>query len=62
MKTGRWLAPMSINKTRGLLYAIARLLGDINAISSGSPAKIGKRAARRAAGRATGKALRKIFK
>lgn len=53
---------MSINKTRGLLYAIARLLGDINAISSGSPGKIGKRAARRTAGRATGKALRKIFK
>jgi len=53
---------VSINKTRGLLYAIARLLGDINAISSGSPGKIGKRAARRTAGRATGKTLRRIFK
>ncbi|MGI5876463.1 MAG: hypothetical protein ACOX6X_06575 [Dethiobacteria bacterium] len=53
---------MSINKTRGFLYALARLLGDLNAISSGSPTKIGKRAARRAAGKAAGKALRKIFK
>jgi len=62
MKAGRWLVPMSINKTRGFLYALARLLGDLNAISSGSPTKIGKRAARRAAGKAAGKALRKIFK
>ncbi|NLY39854.1 MAG: hypothetical protein GX044_11235 [Firmicutes bacterium] len=53
---------MSGSRCRGVLYAIARLLGDFNAISSGSPAKIGKRAARRAAGRATGKALRRIFK
>ncbi|HPU00788.1 MAG: hypothetical protein GX890_07555 [Firmicutes bacterium] len=53
---------MSINKTRSVLYAIARLLGDINAISSGSPKKVGQRIARRAAGRATGKALRRIFK
>lgn len=49
---------MSINKTRGFLYALARLLGDINAISSGSPRKVGQRIARRTAG----KALRKIFK
>lgn len=53
---------MSINKTRGFLYKVASLLGDAKAISSGSPAKIGKRIARRAAGKATGKAFRKIFK
>jgi hypothetical protein len=53
---------VSINKTRGLLYKIARLLGDVSAVSSGSPAKMAKRAGRRAAGKATGRALRKIFK
>ncbi len=50
---------MSINKTRGFLYALARLLGDINAVKKG---KVGKRVARRIAGKATGKALRKLFK
>ncbi|AQS55696.1 hypothetical protein [Novibacillus thermophilus] len=50
---------MSLNKTRGFLYTLARLLGDVNAVKKG---KIGKRIARRAAGRATGKALRNLFK
>lgn len=50
---------MSINKTRGLLYMIARILGDINAVKKGT---VGKRVARRVAGRATGKALRRIIK
>jgi len=50
---------MSINKTRGLLYWIAKLLGDVNAVQKGT---VGKRIARRAAGKATGKALRKLFK
>ncbi len=50
---------MSINKTRGWLYFIARLLGDVNAVKKG---KVGKRIARRAAGKATGKALGKLFK
>ena len=53
---------MSINKTRGILYKIARLLGDFQAISSGNPQKIGKRIARRAAGKSTGRAMRKLFK
>ncbi len=53
---------MNINKTRSLLYTVARLLGDVKAVSSGSPKKIGQRIARRAAGRAAGKTLRKIFK
>jgi|GEM_PF-1680632 len=53
---------MSINKTRSILYTLARLLGDFQAISSGDPKKIGKRIARRAAGKATGRALRKLFK
>ena len=53
---------MSVNKTRGLLYKIARLLGDISAVSSGSSKKMAKRAGRRATGRVAGKTMRKLFK
>ncbi len=53
---------MSINKTRGLLYKLAKLLGDLSAVSSGKPGKITKRVTRRATGKATGKVFRKIFK
>ncbi len=45
--------------TRGLLYKLARLLGDINAVQKG---KVGRRIGRRTAGRATGRTLRKLFK
>lgn len=50
---------MSINKTRGFLYTLAKILGDINAIQKGT---MGKRLARRAAGKATGRALGRLFK
>lgn len=50
---------MSINKTRGFLYALAKVLGDINAVKRG---KVGKRIARRIAGKATGRGLGKLFK
>jgi len=50
---------MSIGKTRGFLYTLARLLGDANAVKKG---KVGKRVARRAAGKATGRTLRKLLK
>ncbi len=50
---------MSINKTRGFLYKLSRLLGDVNAVKRG---KVGKRIVRRAAGKSTGKMLRKMFK
>ena len=50
---------MSINKTRGFLYWLARLLGDVNAVQKG---KVGKRVARRAAGKATGRTLRNLLK
>jgi len=50
---------MSINKTRGFLYWLARLLGDVNAVGKG---KAGKRIVRRTAGKAAGKTLRKFFK
>ncbi|MFO7951567.1 MAG: hypothetical protein R6U91_01975 [Bacillota bacterium] len=53
---------MSVHKTRGFLYWIARMLGDYSAVSSGSSKKMAKRAGRRVAGRATGKTLRKLFK
>ena len=45
--------------TRGWLYKLARLLGDVNAVKKG---KVGKRIARRAAGKVTGRGLRKLFK
>ena len=44
---------------RGLLYQIARLMGDYQAIKKGT---VGKRITRRAAGKATGRAMRKLFK
>mgnify|MGYP000949377784 CR=1 FL=1 len=53
---------MGISKTRGLLYTLAKLLGDVQAISSGSPKKVGKRVARRIAGKTTGRLFRKLFK
>jgi hypothetical protein len=53
---------LAINKTRGILYKVAKLLGDISAISSGSPKKMAKRAGRRTAGKVTGRAFRKLFK
>ena len=53
---------MSINKTRGLLYKLAKLLGDISALSSGKPGKVTKRVFRRATGKATGKLFQKLFK
>jgi len=53
---------MSISKIRSFLYWLAKFLGDISAISSGSPKKMAKRAGRRAAGKASGKALKKLFK
>lgn len=48
-----------INQTRGLLYGLARLLGDVNAVKKG---KIGRRIGRRVAGKVTGRALRGLFR
>jgi hypothetical protein len=50
---------MSVNKTRGLLYWIARILGDVNAVNKG---RVGRRIGRRASGKMTGKGLRRLFK
>ncbi len=50
---------MSINKTRGFLYRLARILGDLNAVQRG---RIGRRILRRSAGKITGRGLGKLFK
>ncbi len=53
---------MSVHKTRGFLYKLAKFLGDFQAVSSGNPGKMGKRIARRTTGKAVGRSLRKLFK
>jgi len=53
---------VSVNKTRNFLYQLAKLLGDWQALSSGSGKKMARRVGRRVAGKATGRALRKLFK
>ena len=49
----------SINTYRGLLYKLARIMGDVNAAQKG---KIGRRVARRAVGRLTGRGLGRLFR
>ncbi len=44
---------------RSLLYVVARLLGDVNAVRRG---RIGQRIVRRVAGKAAGRALRKTLR
>jgi len=64
---GLWLGRLKRRKRRGgrrmsfrsLLYAIARLLGDLGAVQKG---RTSKRIGRRIAGRSAGKVLRKLFK
>ena len=50
---------MGISKTRGFLYWLARLLGNVSAVQKG---KVALRVERRLAGKATGRALRRLFK
>jgi hypothetical protein len=44
---------------RSMLYMLARLLGDVQAVRRG---RVGRRIARRAAGRATGRGLGRLFR
>lgn len=44
---------------RNLLYKLARLLGDANAVKKG---KVGQRVARRGAGKVVGKGMGKVFR
>lgn len=57
---------MTINKFRSFLYALAKGLGDVQAmnksIRTGSTAPIARRAGRRLAGKVTGRLLGKMFK
>jgi len=46
-------------RLRSILYILARLLGDVNAVKKG---KVGQRIARRAAWKITGRALRRLFR
>lgn len=50
---------MSIGKTRGFLYLLARLLGDVQAVRKG---RIGRRVGRRIVGRATGRGIGRLFR
>ncbi|MCC5841499.1 MAG: hypothetical protein JJT96_15400 [Opitutales bacterium] len=44
---------------RSLLYALARLLGDVNAVKRG---RVGRRIGRRVVGRAAGKGMGRLFR
>ncbi len=48
-----------ISQTRGVLYTVARILGDVSAVQKGT---VGKRVARRIVGKATGRGIGKLFK
>lgn len=48
-----------MNTFRSFLYALAKILGDVNAIARG---KILRRIGRRLAGKGTGRLLGKIFR
>lgn len=45
-------------KLRGLLYWLAKLLGDLGALQKG---KVGRRAGRRMAGKGASRILRRLF-
>lgn len=49
----------TISQTRGILYQLAKFLGDVSAVNKGT---VGKRVARRAAGKASGRLFGKLFK
>lgn len=53
---------MRISKIRSFLYRLARLLGDLSAIMSGNPKKVGRRIYNRAVGRAMSRVTRRLFK
>ena len=49
----------TVNKTRGALYSIAKLLGDYQAVRRG---RVARRVGRRIAGKITGRGLGRLFK
>lgn len=50
---------MSINRTRGFLYTLARVLGDVQAVRKG---RVGRRVGRRVAGRIAGRGMGRLFR
>lgn len=48
-----------VNLLRSILYMVARLLGDVQAVRKG---RIGRRIGRRLAGKLTGRMLGRIFR
>ena len=50
---------MSIGSTRGLLYTVARILGDVQAVKKG---RVGKRIGRRVVGKVTGRRIGRLFR
>lgn len=53
---------LTISKVRGTLYKTGKVLGDVQALKSGDPKKIGKRFGRRLYGKASSKLMNKLFK
>jgi hypothetical protein len=45
--------------TRGLLYTLARLMGDVSAVKKGT---VGKRIGRRIVGKMTGRGIGRLFR
>jgi hypothetical protein len=45
--------------TRGLLYTLARLMGDVSAVRKGT---VGKRIGRRIVGKMTGRSIGRLFR
>jgi len=52
-------ATMSINRTRGSLYKLARILGDVQAVKRG---RVGRRVGRRVAGKYLGRGMGRLFR
>lgn len=50
---------IDMGKSRGFLYKLARILGDVEAVKKG---RVGKRVGRRATGKASGRLMRKLFR
>ena len=54
---------MTISQFRGKLYALAKILGDLQALTHKNPGKaIPKRIGRRIAGKLTGRLMGKLFR
>ena len=50
---------VSINRTRGSLYKLARILGDVQAVKRG---RVGRRVGRRVVGRFAGRGMGRLFR